>query len=1661
MSSSVFIESCTKAFKGGIESENEVEISGSPDSNLVVVYGKNGVNFDKRGIENLIEEKTLSSISVIRLSSPTPSMLDEEEEAEKADELLRRHAERLSDDESSRSSNNGSCVEGAEYSESDEVPTSEDEKSDADSDNSADNVKLENRKKKQKMRRKNRNTTKIQNMKNKKHKERPDIIGLTVEEFYPAVSAKEVVKEALKLAGVSTFKKTADYEFQMFVIKNDHCYTPFTSPAQMKAKLAEKYKAEKLAGRRIIPHTAVTMKQIQLKKKVIEGFHDHLDQSTHTNKDQQLKIFTKPAKLNKQTERDEFVEGEVDMHSSTAESDFDVLSDESGDTDNDRDSDLDFNVNNRKGRKKKDLVTKAKRLSAGKVCVKRIIAQQDDEDDQRNKNPRPITNNVFNRPNKTGLITKPGGCAPIAVQKLLSDAVAALAPIPKRSAAVQIDEREKVVNVSSRPQTIQSTIHRGPTIEIQHGIQKTPMARTHLQGSPQSVKEIVINKVMASPKGGFTELGELLSQTETKSSRTTPLTPTNSNKSPGLRQKNIPSPSKGFMPLGIETAAKNKLPIQISIQTHQSSSELAKSRIIMESLPLVQQNHTPSNESSTQCTGNEPSSSELASEHFDLIDSIVKDEMQKDSLMEVTSKSNENIPKLVKMLENAEQSLESTATNLQIDNNLRNFGTTSEGNVDDIDISNAPLLESSDGVEIPDDLLQQVVDLIEDDETLQEAVEKQVFSEEHNDEFACADSAETVNIVPTTTGPHQLTTTQVSASLQEPNQAKSIIEMAISNVPSSSIGTSSTGADMPVFVTKVATAKPMPSPTIRKEPIKIVRGNGRVITLPPIEAPTTRAKRRAQNQPANSSTIFNESSLDSSLQSNSSFTTVEQIPSGTVEKKTEAASKRRVSKESATGGTNASKAKKTVVATKKSTTAKNVASKSGAEEDASASQEDDDDPNRLWCICRQPHNNRFMICCDVCEDWFHGTCVSITKAMGIEMEQKGIDWTCPKCVKLQEEKKQRKITDMLIPRKIISEATIQKPEHEQIGTKAASANNLDSTVTNSSFESFLDTTQTTYISTKLQVGDVTPTKTTSKKVTKPNVSAMKKKPTTLNVKPKEVNTPASQTKRRLPVSQQAMKHQAESTKSSSVAQSSTSAQQAFKDLQKPIQAEAISTEPQTFCIVCKKVARSNSIYCSDDCIRKHAQNALNMFAAVSSAKSPEPTVSSNINEDAALKKKKAKGLFEDILSMADRKPKIERVHVIERKSGRILTGSNAPTTHNLKKWLQDNQTFEVVQPGSIQAQEIEKKQRHRQTQSLSPIVITNVGKHITYQPASTHTHNIQISQSPHGSNTVVVKSSTPQRDAELNVHVLKPVKQLIEQVVKAAPNSPRPGTPKQLQKYPQQVSLKPDKATRGDAKEEAKDRKEKPKQRSLAETVTKRQSDNAPSGSTNSEPIRLNVRRTLKEQLLLRMNETGSENENCNGTLPKLSIEQIEKFVHETEAEMYDYFSRDTGARYRAKYRSLMFNIKDRKNRTLFAKICANKIQPKQLVRMSPEELASQELAQWRENEAKHQLEMIKKSELDLLSCAKNYVLKTHKGEEVIEGKLEDCVNLDASIPVEDVVSVLNSSIVSSSSASDLVKADLDPNSFIEHQQSNETQATKIGSHFDEEKQKKSLQRKG
>lgn len=115
-----------------------------------------------------------------------------------------------------------------------------------------------------------------------------------------------------------------------------------------------------------------------------------------------------------------------------------------------------------------------------------------------------------------------------------------------------------------------------------------------------------------------------------------------------------------------------------------------------------------------------------------------------------------------------------------------------------------------------------------------------------------------------------------------------------------------------------------------------------------------------------------------------------------------------------------------------------------SQDDATEEEDEytDDDPNKLWCICRTPHNNRFMICCDRCEDWFHGKCVNVTKAQGKAMELKNITWNCPTCKKiLAEEKKQANLQTKQTQRPVqpAKSKTQASPEVPNRGRKSSGA----------------------------------------------------------------------------------------------------------------------------------------------------------------------------------------------------------------------------------------------------------------------------------------------------------------------------------------------------------------------------------------------------------------------------------------------------------------------------------------------------------------------------------------------------------------------------------------------------------------------------------------------
>lgn len=800
----------------------------------------------------------------------------------------------------------------------------------------------------------------------------------------------------------------------------------------------------------------------------------------------------------------------------------------------------------------------------------------------------------------------------------------------------------------------------------------------------------------------------------------------------------------------------------------------------------------------------------------------------------------------------------------------------------------AALGSNDDG--LPEDLLQHVAELAEHKE-LQEILDKQVLGVIGTDN-------------PITAPPASLPTPSTPVINPIP-----ITQQMQPSTPTHSTPSSSTNPEsLPTMTVK---EQLMP----RKEAIQIRRSDGRIITLPPIEAPATRsAKRRAQagssssaattpvsaashttTAPSAGSTPSTTAHHPKSSKQSTKVNTVSvsyddgsgslMIDESRSKGNRSGTSSRRTSESSSTSGRGKRQSAAAVAA------AVATVAEDDAESDESWNSEDD--PDRLWCICMQPHNNRFMICCDTCEEWFHGKCVNVTKAMGQQMEEDGVEWSCPNCSKKKQEKQQPKMTEFLV----------------------------SSSSSNVSIGGTLTTTSST------------------------------------------------------------------------------------------VKVVAIS---MAGCVVCGKPSRTNSVYCSDECIRKHAGMANSSVATTtplsSTATSHHPTYgrSSSVTKD---KQNEHIPKKHEPLALPKGNAKAGPIIVMERKTGRCITGKNAPTAENLKEWLAAHPSFEVVPPGSPQAAIILAKQAEARKQQMAneaqkkPTSIFTGAKQSPTGGQHGGSSKVQSQIKITDQRKLTLASPARQQQQQHGHHSKPPVKTFSRvsagtPTSKAMTSGTKPATVTSKGSPHSSAGSTPNSSSSEHGGKHQKKPASEPKP--APKPVV-------PAG----ENIRVTVKKTLKEHLAQRTSEMSDKD------AVRLTDEEIEKFVAEIEEEMFALFNKDTGAKYRAKYRSLVFNIKDRKNLSLFQKICEKRIEAKQLVRMTPEELASQELAQWRENENKHQLEMIKKSELDLLACAKNYVLKTHKGEEVIEGKRDDRLQLDPTTSVEDVVAVLNNSTVSSTSEVD------------------------------------------
>lgn len=506
------------------------------------------------------------------------------------------------------------------------------------------------------------------------------------------------------------------------------------------------------------------------------------------------------------------------------------------------------------------------------------------------------------------------------------------------------------------------------------------------------------------------------------------------------------------------------------------------------------------------------------------------------------------------------------------------------------------------------------------------------------------------------------------------------------------------------------------------------------------------------------------------------------------------------------------------------------------EDDEDEDAESDDDPNKLWCICNQPHNNRFMICCDTCEEWYHGKCVNVTKAMGHTMEQQGKEWMCVYC----------------------KDPTLKRPAAAIRRMRKASRTSTESSAS----------------TVKSKQSNASKTSSTTTTISKNRVSTGRKDSSTVK------------------------EPEREKTKDANTA--------------------VPTSDKKPGCVVCGKPSRSSSIYCSDQCILKHAQG-------------------------------------------------VEKVIVFNRKTGQLLTGTKAPSAANLDKWLSENPAYEAVRSSDKIVAKVTKPTSGQLTQSKLKIIKNtgNQGVSLAVQKKGVNVGVLPHLPKAQSNNKPVILNASVKNKQGTPIPGLKLVsKQSTLQVQRSGDEQPKLKVSQST--APQKVlnKLPVAKVTTPVAKKEPVVPQKTPRARAAESSHQPKQ-----------ENLRETVRKTFFEQLSNRLKNVEDL---------KLSDDELKEVSDEIESQLYRCFA-DTGQKYRNKYRSLIFNIKDPKNQTLWRRICEKSVNPYQLVRLSHDDLASQELALWRERETKHQLDMIKKSELELLNCSRQYVFKTHKGETVFE----------------------------------------------------------------------------
>ncbi|KAJ3069863.1 Transcription factor bye1 [Podochytrium sp. JEL0797] len=117
----------------------------------------------------------------------------------------------------------------------------------------------------------------------------------------------------------------------------------------------------------------------------------------------------------------------------------------------------------------------------------------------------------------------------------------------------------------------------------------------------------------------------------------------------------------------------------------------------------------------------------------------------------------------------------------------------------------------------------------------------------------------------------------------------------------------------------------------------------------------------------------------------------------------------------------------------------------------------------------------------------------------------------------------------------------------------------------------------------------------------------------------------------------------------------------------------------------------------------------------------------------------------------------------------------------------------------------------------------------------------------------------------------------------------------------------------------------------------------------------------------------------------------VDELVHSMEDELFDFTAdgvkgskRVCGDKYKSKFRSLQFNLKDKKNSTLRTRLLRGQLPPHSLVRLEANDLANDEI-----KAKSHEIRILSLHNAIKPKDVEGVLKKTHKGEEEVKPKRE------------------------------------------------------------------------